>query len=72
MGKYYCDYCKSYLTHDSFSVRKSHLRGSKHLKLYNEYYDKIIHEHPELSGLDELDKSNDQIVSKIYKNIPKL
>ena len=27
MPKYYCDYCKSYLTHDTMSVRKSHLQG---------------------------------------------
>lgn len=38
--KYYCDYCKSYLTHDTLSVRKSHLIGKNHIKLYCDYYAK--------------------------------
>lgn len=37
--KYYCDYCKSYLTHDTMSVRKSHLQGRTHIKKYCEYYE---------------------------------
>ncbi|KAM9931298.1 hypothetical protein OXX80_009047 [Metschnikowia pulcherrima] len=39
MPKYYCDYCKSYLTHDKMSVRKSHLSGRNHIKLYCSYYE---------------------------------
>lgn len=39
MPKYYCDYCKSYLTHDKLSVRKSHLSGKNHIKLYCAYYE---------------------------------
>ncbi|ODQ79394.1 hypothetical protein BABINDRAFT_50070 [Babjeviella inositovora NRRL Y-12698] len=39
MPKYYCDYCKSYLTHDSMSVRKSHLIGKNHIKYYCDYYE---------------------------------
>lgn len=39
MPKYYCDYCKSYLTHDKISVRKSHLLGKNHIKLYCSYYE---------------------------------
>lgn len=39
MPKYYCDYCKSYLTHDTMSVRKSHLMGRNHIKYYCEYYE---------------------------------
>ena len=39
MPKYYCDYCKSYLTHDKMSVRKSHLSGKNHIKLYCSYYE---------------------------------
>uniref|UniRef100_T1JIP4 Matrin-type domain-containing protein n=1 Tax=Strigamia maritima TaxID=126957 RepID=T1JIP4_STRMM len=31
MPKYYCDYCNTYLTHDSPSVRKTHCSGGKHL-----------------------------------------
>ncbi|KAK6454539.1 uncharacterized protein RJT20DRAFT_59303 [Scheffersomyces xylosifermentans] len=39
MPKYYCDYCKSYLTHDTMSVRKSHLMGRNHIKYYCSYYE---------------------------------
>lgn len=39
MPKYYCDYCKSYLTHDKMSVRKSHLAGKNHIKYYCSYYE---------------------------------
>jgi U1 small nuclear ribonucleoprotein C len=39
MPKYYCDYCKSYLTHDTMSVRKSHLMGRNHIKYYCDYYE---------------------------------
>ena len=39
MRKYYCDYCKSYLTHDTMSVRKSHLQGRNHIKFYCDYYE---------------------------------
>lgn len=30
MPKYYCDYCDTFLTHDSPSVRKTHCQGRKH------------------------------------------
>lgn len=39
MPKYYCDYCKSYLTHDKMSVRKSHLSGKNHIRYYCAYYE---------------------------------
>lgn len=39
MAKYYCYYCRLYLTHDSMSVRKSHLMGRNHVRLYCEYYE---------------------------------
>lgn len=39
MPKYYCDYCKSYLTHDKMSVRKSHLAGKNHIRFYCDYYE---------------------------------
>lgn len=39
MPKYYCDYCKSYLTHDTISVRKSHLTGKNHIRYYCNYYE---------------------------------
>ncbi|ODV65460.1 zf-U1-domain-containing protein [Hyphopichia burtonii NRRL Y-1933] len=39
MPKYYCDYCRSYLTHDTMSVRKSHLQGRNHIRYYCQYYE---------------------------------
>uniref|UniRef100_T1INM3 U1 small nuclear ribonucleoprotein C n=1 Tax=Strigamia maritima TaxID=126957 RepID=T1INM3_STRMM len=38
MPKYYCDYCDTYLTHDSPSVRKTHCSGRKHLDNVKFYY----------------------------------
>ncbi|AMD22896.1 HHR127Cp [Eremothecium sinecaudum] len=38
MARYYCDYCHSYLTHDTLSVRKSHLIGKNHIRLTADYY----------------------------------
>lgn len=40
--KFYCEYCKSYLTHDKMSVRKSHLQGKNHIKLYCNYYEQVL------------------------------
>lgn len=36
--KFYCDYCDTYLTHDSRSVRKTHFTGRKHKDCVREYY----------------------------------
>lgn len=38
MPKYYCDYCDTYLTHDSPSVRKTHCSGRKHKDNVRVYY----------------------------------
>eukprot|EP01147_Barroeca_monosierra_P009683 gene9682-1894_t len=35
---YYCDYCDTYLTHDSPSVRKTHNTGRKHKDAVMHYY----------------------------------
>lgn len=47
MPKYFCDYCDTYLTHDSPSVRKTHCAGRKHkdnVKFYYEkWYEQNIH-----------------------------
>lgn len=40
MPKYYCDYCDTYLTHDSPSVRKTHCTGRKHKDNVKFYYQK--------------------------------
>lgn len=63
--KFYCEYCKSYLTHDKLSVRKSHLQGRNHIKLYCQYFEqkqKELH----LSANDEID------LEYIYKDSPKI
>lgn len=38
MGRFYCDYCDVYLTHDSPSVRKVHNKGRKHREMVYTYY----------------------------------
>uniref|UniRef100_A0A914VJQ0 U1 small nuclear ribonucleoprotein C n=1 Tax=Plectus sambesii TaxID=2011161 RepID=A0A914VJQ0_9BILA len=38
MPKYYCDYCDTFLTHDSPSVRKTHNGGRKHKENVRLYY----------------------------------
>lgn len=38
MARYYCEYCHSYLTHDTLSVRKFHLMGKNHIKVRADYY----------------------------------
>ncbi|SCU99684.1 LANO_0F03180g1_1 [Lachancea nothofagi CBS 11611] len=38
MPRFFCDYCHSYLTHDTPSVKKSHLLGKNHVRLAGDYY----------------------------------
>ena len=38
MPRFYCDYCDVYLTHDSFSGRKQHMRGRRHQDNVRQYY----------------------------------
>eukprot|EP00042_Codosiga_hollandica_P021059 m.71325 g.71325 ORF g.71325 m.71325 type:complete len:114 (-) comp50178_c0_seq1:650-991(-) len=46
MGKrYFCDYCGTYLTHDSASVRKTHNNGKKHKDNVREYYEEWFKNH---------------------------
>ncbi|KAJ8683188.1 hypothetical protein QAD02_018980 [Eretmocerus hayati] len=44
MPKYYCDYCDTYLTHDSPSVRKTHCQGRKHKDNVKYFYQKWMEE----------------------------
>lgn len=44
MPKYFCDYCDTYLTHDSPSVRKTHCAGRKHRENVKFYYEKWYEE----------------------------
>lgn len=43
MARYYCEYCHSYLTHDTLSVRKFHLMGKNHIKIRADYYRSKLH-----------------------------
>eukprot|EP01134_Creolimax_fragrantissima_P000536 CFRG0536T1 len=45
MGRYYCDYCDAYLTHDSASVRKTHNHGRKHKDNVRLYYQNWVEKH---------------------------
>ena len=42
MGKYYCDYCDVFLTHDSAAVRKQHNDGNRHKQNVCSYYLQLI------------------------------
>jgi len=42
MPRYYCDYCDTYLTHDSQAGRKQHNRGWKHRENVKQYYNTIV------------------------------
>ncbi|KAF3856679.1 hypothetical protein F7725_017402 [Dissostichus mawsoni] len=44
MPLFYCDYCDTYLTHDSPSVRKTHCSGRKHKENVKDYYQKWMEE----------------------------
>lgn len=44
MPRYYCDYCKIYLSHDSATGRKQHLRGRQHRDKWKEWYDQYYNE----------------------------
>ncbi|KAF7084621.1 hypothetical protein CFC21_088186 [Triticum aestivum] len=42
MPRYYCDYCDTYLTHDSPSVRKQHNAGYKHKQFEEQQTQSLI------------------------------
>uniref|UniRef100_A0A6U1MC29 U1 small nuclear ribonucleoprotein C n=1 Tax=Fibrocapsa japonica TaxID=94617 RepID=A0A6U1MC29_9STRA len=44
MPRYYCDYCDTYLTHDSAQGRKQHNRGWKHRENVKVYYEQFMQE----------------------------
>lgn len=48
MPRYYCDYCDTYLTHDSPSVRKQHNAGYKHKANVRSYYLKFEEEQTQI------------------------
>ena len=50
MPKFYCDYCDTYLTHNTPSVRKTHCAGRKHKENVKFYYQKWMEDqvrHPD-------------------------
>ncbi|WWD16978.1 hypothetical protein CI109_101412 [Kwoniella shandongensis] len=44
MGKYYCDYCDIYLTHDSMNARKAHNTGRNHISNVRDYFASLGHD----------------------------
>lgn len=48
MPRYYCDYCGTYLTHDSPSVRKQHNAGYKHKANVRLFYKKFEEEQTQI------------------------
>ncbi|KAK6464041.1 hypothetical protein DFJ63DRAFT_317385 [Scheffersomyces coipomensis] len=68
MPKYYCDYCKSYLTHDTMSVRKSHLIGKNHIKFYCNYYESKAKETGVWNEVNNQDSSQKYEITLDYLN----
>ena len=62
MPKYYCDYCDMFLTHDSPSVRKTHLEGKFHRENYQNYYLKVLKEQAQKMVNEELANFNHQLI----------
>lgn len=42
MPRYYCDYCDTYLTHESAAVRKQHNSGYKHKANVRNYFTQFL------------------------------
>mmetsp|Transcript_31368 Transcript_31368/g.55149 ORF Transcript_31368/g.55149 Transcript_31368/m.55149 type:complete len:156 (+) Transcript_31368:88-555(+) len=42
MGRFYCDYCDIYLTHDSQAGRKQHMHGRRHQENVRQYYTQFL------------------------------
>ena len=70
MGKYYCHYCQTHLTHDSPSVRKSHLKGRTHCQLVEEYYRNVIIEKKDTIINTNSTNSTNPLNSLLFKGIP--
>lgn len=71
MPKYYCDYCDTYLTHDSPSVRKTHNSGRKHKDNVKYYYQKWMEEQAQ-SLIDQTTKAFERGSKKgqAFANVP--
>merc|ERR1711916_250562 len=42
MGRFYCEYCDIFLTHDSTGGRKQHMHGRKHYDNVRQYYSQYL------------------------------
>ncbi|KAH3671176.1 hypothetical protein WICMUC_004772 [Wickerhamomyces mucosus] len=73
MVRFYCDYCKSYLTHDAASVRKNHLSGKNHVKLVCDYYEEKAKElgiWDQKVGTLANETGFELTIDKLYRGIP--
>jgi len=68
MPKYFCDYCDTYLTHDSPSVRKTHNNGRKHKDNVKFYYSKWMEDQAQ-ALIDQTIKQAEKS-AKSQPNIP--
>ena len=41
MPRYFCDYCQTYLTHDSPSGRQQHMRGKQHRDRFKAWFEPV-------------------------------
>uniref|UniRef100_A0A8C6LTD1 Small nuclear ribonucleoprotein polypeptide C n=1 Tax=Nothobranchius furzeri TaxID=105023 RepID=A0A8C6LTD1_NOTFU len=64
--RFYCDYCDTYLTHDSPSVRKTHCSGRKHKENVKDYYQKWMEEQAQ----SLIDKTISQLRCSFYYSYP--
>eukprot|EP00189_Rhodosorus_marinus_P013670 CAMPEP_0184749072 /NCGR_PEP_ID=MMETSP0315-20130426/25310_1 /TAXON_ID=101924 /ORGANISM="Rhodosorus marinus, Strain UTEX LB 2760" /LENGTH=165 /DNA_ID=CAMNT_0027225501 /DNA_START=68 /DNA_END=565 /DNA_ORIENTATION=- len=65
MGKYYCDYCDVYLTHDSPAVRKQHNDGNRHKQAACEYYKEYVGKRTQ----KEIDRVIDEFEVKVMSGL---
>ncbi|KAJ8904720.1 hypothetical protein NDN08_001238 [Rhodosorus marinus] len=65
MGKYYCDYCDVYLTHDSPAVRKQHNDGNRHKQAACEYYKEYVGKRTQR----EIDRVIDEFEVKVMSGL---
>uniref|UniRef100_A0A7S2TVJ7 Matrin-type domain-containing protein n=1 Tax=Lotharella oceanica TaxID=641309 RepID=A0A7S2TVJ7_9EUKA len=62
MGRFYCDYCDIFLTHDNREGRRQHCQGRKHLENVYSYYNQLgLASQQELSRM-MMEKMQDQPV----------
>uniref|UniRef100_A0A3B4BGA6 U1 small nuclear ribonucleoprotein C n=1 Tax=Periophthalmus magnuspinnatus TaxID=409849 RepID=A0A3B4BGA6_9GOBI len=68
--RFYCDYCDTYLTHDSPSVRKTHCSGRKHKENVKDYYQKWMEEQAQ-SLIDKTSENLLMIMVAFYSGPPR-